>query len=609
MPDIEQPVNQSKKEYEMISKNAAIHPYIESTRGGVQLQWNNIIYKASEKNEDSKAILQGVSGTAYPGELLAILGTSGAGKTTLLDVLSSRLVSKGLSGLITSNGSPIDKKSFRRESGYVKQSDALFPFLTVKETIRFASYLRIPNKTRAEKNEIADNTIKLLHLDDCEDTIVGDEQNKGISGGQKRRVSIAVDIIHQPKAIFLDEPTSGLDSSTAYSVVNSLHQIAQVKFSTIIMTIHQPSARIFNLLDKVMFLSNGRVTYDGLGINLQSYVSKIYTESGFGEVPLGNPPEIFLDLCDELKDKNQLDIISKYYNSNKFVNGDEKLLSNDDGNEEVTIANSILGDVYILCERAQINILRTKELFFARIGSALFFSTLIGTLFLKLGNSHDDIQFKAAYFVLNCAYFHWTSLEALPIFINEREIFQREYSSGAYRALSYTIATTIIYFPFLLLLAIVYTSISWWLIGFSNLASVFIFQILIIFVMLITAQSFVTSISTIVPDPMIGQTAGSAIFSIMFVFSGFFIRRAKIPDYWIYFHYMSLFKYGLDSQIVNAFKNNISNSMESNAQILASFSENNVDRWTGVGILIAWALFYRGIFYYRLITAFNGSKK
>eukprot|EP01035_Chromulina_nebulosa_P016809 gene16809-22292_t len=369
MPDIEQPINQSKKEYEMISKNATIHPFIESSKGGMQLQWNNIIYKVNVKNEDSKAILQGVSGTAYPGELLAILGTSGAGKTTLLDVLSSRLVSKGLSGLITSNGNPIDKKSFRRESGYVKQSDALFPFLTVKETVRFASYLRIPNKTRAEKNEIADNTIKLLHLDDCEDTIVGDEQNKGISGGQKRRVSIAVDIIHQPKAIFLDEPTSGLDSSTAYSVVNSLHQIAQVKFSTIIMTIHQPSARIFQLLDKVMFLSNGRVTYDGLGINLQSYVSKIYTESGFGGVPL--------------------------------------------------------------------------------------------------------------------------------------------------------------------------------------------------------AQSFVTAISTIVPDPMIGQTAGSAIFSVMFVFSG----------------------------------------VETNAQVLASFSETDVNRWTGVGILIAWALFYRGVFYYRLITAFNGSKK
>jgi ABC-type multidrug transport system ATPase subunit len=125
------------------------------------------------------------------------------GKSTLLDVLAGRLDSKYQTGMLTANGVKIRKRHFRRESGYVMQSDALFPFLTVRETFRYAAYFRVPDKTSAEKDEIADNTIKLLRLETAANTIVGDENVRGVSGGEKRRVSIGVDIVHQPKVIFL----------------------------------------------------------------------------------------------------------------------------------------------------------------------------------------------------------------------------------------------------------------------------------------------------------------------------------------------------------------------------------------------------------------------
>jgi ABC-type multidrug transport system ATPase subunit len=151
------------------------------------------------------------------------------GKSTLLDILAGRLVdAKGLKGHITVNGSLVNKKTFRKESGYVMQSDALFPLLTVRETFRYASYMRVPNKSRQEQRDIADTLIKLLRLDSCADTIIGNDQVRGVSGGEKRRVSIGVDIVHQPKVIFLDEPTSGLDSTTAHAVVDSLKQLVSL---------------------------------------------------------------------------------------------------------------------------------------------------------------------------------------------------------------------------------------------------------------------------------------------------------------------------------------------------------------------------------------------
>ena len=217
---------------------------------------------------------------------MLLSGTSGAGKSTLLDVLAGRLVSKDLSGSILTNNKVMDKEVFRKQSGYVMQSDALFPLLTVRETIQYAAYLRCTG-TVEEKNNFAETTIKLLKLDDCADTIVGDNDNRGISGGQKRRVSVAVDIIHSPSVIFLDEPTSGLDSSTALSVVESLRELASSRGCTIVMTIHQPSARLFNLIDKVLFLSNGRVTYNGTIRGLAPFIKDTYEQAKLGEVPSG----------------------------------------------------------------------------------------------------------------------------------------------------------------------------------------------------------------------------------------------------------------------------------------------------------------------------------
>jgi ABC-type multidrug transport system ATPase subunit len=245
MPDIESSGHPVKHRNNSVVPDSFVEPFkLHKDDKQIIVTWSNVKYAIPVKNEKMNNVLNNINGEAYPCEILAIMGTSGAGmtiddsslatlaanlemlpisgKSTLLDVIAGRLDSKYLTGSICANDQEVNKRQFRRETGYVMQSDALFPLLTVRETIQYAAELRIINKTREEKKQIANDVIDLLRLTKCADTIIGNDKIRGISGGEKRRVSIGSDIVHQPKVIFLDEPTSGLDSTTAFAIVESL---------------------------------------------------------------------------------------------------------------------------------------------------------------------------------------------------------------------------------------------------------------------------------------------------------------------------------------------------------------------------------------------------
>ncbi len=614
-----------KAEYEMVDTEAGNKNFNASEQimnsnlatsfkphKGTTLEWKNMQYNVPSNEKDgssAKMILSNMSGVARPGELLAVMGTSGAGKSTLLDVLAGRLESPYLTGSLLVNGRPVDKKSFRRETGYVMQSDALFPLLTVRETIRYAAQLRIADKTSAEKDEIVDQVISLLKLQKCADTIIGDDDHRGLSGGEKRRVSIAVDIVHFPSIIFLDEPTSGLDSSTALSIIESLKGLAVQMNCTVVMTIHQPSARLFELVDNVTFLSLGRITYAGRVSELSNYINKVYKEADLGAPPMGNLPEIFLDLSDQLLSEKRVEILTSKFEEQ--VISQKSLFSQGDDAQVSAYANNFFYETGILMHRGLTNILRTPELFLGRVFASIFFGILIGTLFLNTDTTEDGLNHRLSYFVFVIAFYYYTSLEALPIFFTEREIYQREYSRGAYRALSYLVSGFVVQFPFQLAISFLFTCITWWLVNLPNDAGRFFFMNLITFTVLVAGNTFAMMMSVFVPNPMAGQTLGSALFSVMFLFSGFFIKKSQIPKYWLWLHYSSLFKYAYDSMIVNAFKDaaHTDDTGLSNAQVLHLYSVNGVNVGMGVGILWGWIFFFRIIMYYRLITAFTGSRK
>lgn len=245
----------------------------------------------SRSTDDEKVILKNLTGAVLPGEMLAMLGPSGSGKTTLLTALGGRLGGK-LSGSITYNGKPFNKV-VKRSMGFVTQDDVLYPHLTVTETLVFTALLRLPNSlTREEKEVHAKIVMDQLGLTKCKDSIIGGPFLRGVSGGERKRVSIGQEMLINPSLLFLDEPTSGLDSTTAQSVVSTLWELAGGG-RTVVMTIHQPSSRLFYMFHKILLLSDGQPLYFGKGSQALDYFSSI----GHAPSVAMNPSEFLIDLA------------------------------------------------------------------------------------------------------------------------------------------------------------------------------------------------------------------------------------------------------------------------------------------------------------------------
>ncbi|KAI4339044.1 hypothetical protein MLD38_024030 [Melastoma candidum] len=310
-------------------RNPGPVPHPRKPVPGQGLEYDNLSYSVIKKQKKDGAwvkkeayLLHDISGQAMRGEVMAIMGPSGAGKSTFLDALAGRIAQGSLEGSVRIDGKPVTTSYMKMISSYVMQDDQLFPMLTVFETFMFAAEVRLPPSiSRDEKRKRVHELLDQLGLQSATHTYIGDEGRRGVSGGERRRVSIGIDIIHKPSLLFLDEPTSGLDSTSAYSVVEKVKDIARGG-SIVLMTIHQPSYRIQLLLDQITLLARyqsgllrsclhslnhsasdirqtfdcrGRLIYSGSPMALPSHLS------GFGRpVPEGeNSLEYFLDVIKE----------------------------------------------------------------------------------------------------------------------------------------------------------------------------------------------------------------------------------------------------------------------------------------------------------------------
>lgn len=235
------------------------------------LQFSEVHYTVAKKR-----VLSDVRGEVYPGELMAIMGASGAGKTSLLDLLARKHKTGSGKGQFLVNGRSVKDSEFRAVAAFVDQEDALMPTLTIYETILYSALLRLPrNMSYESKNMRVHETMAELGILHIKDSAIGQEGSRGISGGEKRRVSIACELVTSPSILFLDEPTSGLDSYNAHNVVECLVNLARNYRRTIILTIHQPRSNIVALFDQLILLARGRVVYSGSMDECQGYFERI----------------------------------------------------------------------------------------------------------------------------------------------------------------------------------------------------------------------------------------------------------------------------------------------------------------------------------------------
>ena len=224
------------------------------------------------------------------GQTLAVMGPSGAGKTTFMDLLTLEGSSGSRTGYVDLNGRAMTPEVFKQYCTHVPQHDQGWPFLTCHETVQFAAdfFLRV---STSERRARADGILETMGLQSCRHTRVGNEYIKGLSGGQRRRLSLAVAFMKNPLVVFLDEVTSGLDAASAASITKFLQELARSEDVIIACTIHQPSARIFKGFDKLLLLSGGRVAYSGQVEDAVEHFQKL----GFSIPDHENPADFFLD--------------------------------------------------------------------------------------------------------------------------------------------------------------------------------------------------------------------------------------------------------------------------------------------------------------------------
>ncbi|CAI9768357.1 unnamed protein product [Fraxinus pennsylvanica] len=531
----------------------------------------------------TKVLLNDISGEARDGEIMAVMGASGSGKSTLIDALANRMAKESLQGTVTLNGEQLESSLLKVISAYVMQDDLLFPMLTVEETLMFAAEFRLPRTlSKSKKKMRVQALIDQLGLRNAAKTVIGDEGHRGVSGGERRRVSIGTDIIHDPILLFLDEPTSGLDSTSAYMVVKVLQRIAQ-SGSIVVMSIHQPSYRILGLLDRMIFLSRGHTVYSGSPSNLPLF----FSDFGHPIPDNENRTEFALDLIRELEGspggtKSLVEFNKTWQTkSSGNPNSETTMLMSTNGlslkeaiiasisrgklvpgatNDATstslvpTFANPLWIEMAVLSNRSFRNSRRMPALFGVRLGAVLVTGFILATMFWHLDNSPKGVQERLGFFAFAMSTTFYTCADALPVFLQERYIFMRETAYNAYRRSSYVLSHSLVALPSLLFLSLTFSVTTFWAVGLDGGSSGFLFYFLIIFASFWAGSSFVTFLSGVVPHVMLGYTIVVAILAYFLLFSGFFITRDRIPSYWIWFHYISLVKYPYEAVLQNEFQ-------------------------------------------------------
>ncbi|XP_058219595.1 ABC transporter G family member 10-like [Rhododendron vialii] len=580
-----------KTQYRIKAKNLSYRLRLRESKLGRFGWWE-------EPHNRNKYILRNVSCEAKPGEVTAIAGPSGAGKTTLLDILAGMITR--VSGHVLVNDQLMNAAHFRRVSGYVTQDEALFPLLTVEETLMFSARLRLQGGLHKAATRVRE-LMKELGLEHVARMRIGTESRRGISGGEKRRVSIGVDLVHNPNVVMIDEATSGLDSASALHVVSLLKSMAKNQGKTIVLTIHQPGFRILELFDNIVLLSNGILLHHG---SLQLLEERLKF-SGHCIPRHVNVLEFAIDVVESLKIDTEGDDTETNETEEEYRHL-RKIFSLGNEVETQTIyPNSRFVEVFILSQRFYKNVFRTKQLFTARVLQSLIAGILLGTVFMNVNNDPKKfkLQTQLGFFAFSLTFLLSPTTEALPIFLEERRILMRETSRGAYRVSSYVIATTTVFLPFLLIVALLYTIPVYWLVGLRRDFNGFLYFSLVVWLVVLMSNSFVTCFGALVPNFIMGAPLIAGTMGSFFLFSGYFISKDDISRCWIFVYYLSLFRYPFECFIINEYggekgKGRCLESVGGDCLLdgngfLMQQGLNETQKWSNLTVMLTFILGYR----------------
>ncbi|NXT71231.1 ABCG2 protein, partial [Chaetops frenatus] len=555
---------------------------------GSVLTFHNICYRVKIKSgllcfrkTTDKEVLRNVNGIMKPG-LNAILGPTGGGKSSLLDILAARKDPHGLSGDILINGAP-QPANFKCTSGYVVQDDVVMGTLTVRENLKFSAALRLPKSVKEEeKNERVNQIIKELGLSKVADSKVGTQFSRGVSGGERKRTNIGMELITDPAILFLDEPTTGLDASTANAVLLLLKRMSK-QGKTIIFSIHQPRYSIFRLFDNLTLLAAGRVLYHGPAQQAMEYFQSI----GYQCEPYNNPADFFLDIingdstavalnkaaegntAESTEERSEYDktlaeqLAEKYSNSAYYQETKAHLEGISSGDKkktkgvfrQITYANSFLHQLKWVSRRTFKNMIGNPQASIAQVCVTAFLGLVVGAIFFGLEENSAGLQNRvgAMFFLTTNQCF--SSISAIELFVVEKKIFIHEYISGYYRTSAYFIAKLMAdLIPIRTLPSIIFTCIVYFMLGKYGLkptVEAFFTMMFTLMMVSYTATSMALAIAAGQSVVAIANLLMTITFVFMILFSGLLVNLTSVLSWLSWLKYFSIPRYGMTALQIN----------------------------------------------------------
>ncbi|KAJ6488902.1 P-loop containing nucleoside triphosphate hydrolase protein, partial [Mycena sanguinolenta] len=479
-------------------------------------------------------------------------GPSGAGKSTLLDLMAFRKTAlEGAS--ISLNGQSLSTNSMHRMSTFVEQEDALLGVLTVRESVSYALRLHLPLMNRRDVASRVDRVLAALGLQSCQNQRIETPISRGISGGQKRRVTAACAMATFPRILLLDEVTSGLDSTSAREVMSAIRTLAVAEGMIVIATIHQPSLETLAQFTNILLLAQGKTCFSGKVEELEGFMER-----------WGHPVDRFATPSDHAMNFLNADFAttgsSNAHDFREFYLSTKPDLpitpSNSSLHEMVLDSNAEHGkskpmgtlfwNTVVLSERTVVNYSRNLLAYGVRAGMYAGMGFMLGTIWIHLGVHDSAINDRLSVHFFSVAFLAFMSAAGIPGFLEERSVYYRE-TNGLYSTLPFVLSNTLVNMPFLFICTVLFTVISYWTIGLHTGSAAFFRFLAFLYLAILAAESQILVIASLLPIFVAALAIGAFVHGFWMSVGGYFIKARSLPRFWFYsFHYMDYQRYAFE---------------------------------------------------------------
>ncbi|CAB4299305.1 unnamed protein product [Prunus armeniaca] len=510
--------------------------------------------KSQGIEEDRLQLLRDVSGAFRPGILTALVGVSGAGKTTLMDVLAGRKTSGYIEGSISISGYPKNQATFARVSGYCEQNDIHSPNVTVYESLQYSAWMRLAKDiTKETRQMFVEEVMDLVELQPLRNSLVGLPGINGLSTEQRKRLTVAVELVANPSIIFMDEPTSGLDARAAAIVMRTVRNTVNTG-RTLVCTIHQPSIDIFEAFDELLLMKRGgQVIYAGpLGRCSQRLIEYFEAIPGITKIRDGYNPATWMLEISSPTVETQLNVdFADIYQKSELYKKNHELI------EELSTPVPGSKDLHFPTKYSQSFLTQCKACFWKQHWSywrnppynaiRLFLSIVVGTVFglifwnkgEKTHKEQDLLNLMGAMYSAIIFLGATNTASVQPVVAIERTVFYRERAAGMYSALPYAFAQVAIETIYVAVQTLVYSLILYSMIGFPWRVDKFFWFYYFILMCFIYFTLYGMMLVALTPGHQIAAIVMSFFLSFWNLFSGFLIPRTQIPIWWRWYYWGS----------------------------------------------------------------------